>query len=176
MPKAEKIKRVEEPLIIRDAHIIYRNFAGAKGRYSAAGIRTFDVVIDDEHLATLLINDGWNLKPFKPRLDEEAMPGYHLPVVVAFEKYPPKVIMVTNIKANILGQEKVSLLDSADLIKCDLEIRPSNWVRDDGSHGVKAYLKTLYAVVKPDPFADDYSYLVFSEDGLDGGDLPTAEE
>ena len=160
----ERIKRIEEPIVIENAKIMYRNFAGAKQRYNASGSRSFDVVVEDERQAQLLMNDGWNLKPFKPRPDdeEETFRGYHLPVKVKFDgAQPPKIIMITNKKAVILTEETVSLLDSADILKCDMVIRPYNWVLDDGSHGVKAYLKTLYATIQVDPFFEKYSDIKF---------------
>lgn len=167
-PKAEKIKRVEEPILIQDAKIIYRNFAGEKQRYTAAGYRNFHVVIEDEELATMLMNDGWNLRAFKPRPDdEETMPGYHMQVVVSFEnQQPPKIVMITNKKGVILSEETVSLLDSAEILTCDLEIRPYNWKLESGQHGVKAYLKTMYVTIKADPFAEKYADIAFTNDPL----------
>ena len=174
----EKIKRIEEPIMVENAKIVYRNLAGQKKRYNASGSRGFDVVIEDEHYAQLLIKDGWNLKPFKPRPDDEdeAFRGYHLPVKVKFDSsQPPKIIMITNKKAVILTEETVSLLDSADILKCDMVIRPYNWSLDDGSHGVKAYLKTLYATIQLDPFAEKYSDIQFANGESIDEETPTQD-
>ena len=178
MSKPEKIKRIEDPILIENARIIYRNFAGEKQRYNAAGYRNFHVVIEDEGLATMLMQDGWNLKKFKARPDDEdVLPGYHMQVVVSFEsQQPPRIVMITNKKAVILSEETVSLLDSAEIIKCDLEIRPYNWQLATGEHGVKAYLKTIYATIKADPFAEKYSDLEFSKDVMAGtNELPVED-
>ena len=186
MPPKNKVHRVEDPILIQDAKIIFRNFVGEKRRFNAQGDRNFHVVIEDDGLATILISDGWNLKGFKARTDdEEPISGYHMEVSVNFEtSQPPKIVMVTESrtpdstsqdgfrkirKGVILSEETVGLLDSAEIVNCDLEIRPYNWGPDDnGKSGVKAYLKTLYATIKSDPFADKYSDMTLTNDPLSG--------
>ena len=184
MPPKARTNRVEAPLFLRDAKIIYRNFVGEKRRFNALGERNFHVIIDDEQLASMLMRDGWNLKPFKPRPDdEEAMPGYHMEVQVNFESsQPPKIIMITEVlvgsslteeganivrKGVILSEETAGLLDSAHIVKSDIEIRPYNWGPDDnGRTGVKAYLKTLWITIKADPFAEEYSDVILTNDPI----------
>ena len=164
---------VEEPILIENARIIYLNFKGEKRLYNNDGERNFHVIIEDEGYAQALLRDGWNLKTFKPRDDEEVLPGYHMEVTVGFKnpKKMPTIVMVTQLrngeeKGTVLTEDTVGLLDSAEIIRCDLEIRPSNWSNDNGS-GVKAYLKTLYATIKPNPFAEKYSHLRFNAASTD---------
>ena len=181
---AQKNNRAITPILIQDAKIIFRNFVGEKRRFNAQGDRNFHVVLEDEAIIDLLLKDGWNLKPFKPRTDdEEFIPGYHMEVAINFESsQPPKIVMVTETivqdpsspdgnkqirKGLILSEETVGLLDSAEIINCDLEIRPYNWGPDDnGKSGIKAYLKTLYATIKSDPFADKYRDVILANDPL----------
>lgn len=184
MPQKVRINRIEAPLFMKDAKIIYRNFVGEKRRFNKLGDRNFNVVIEDEQLATLLMKDGWNLKPFKPRPDdEEVIPGYHMEVAVNFESsQPPKIVMITEIlikdpsaedgvktvrKGVLLSEETVGLLDSAHILKSDIEIRPYNWGPDDaGRTGVKAYLKTLWVTIKADPFSEEYSDVILTNDPI----------
>lgn len=184
MPPKVRVNRIEAPLFMKDAKIIYRNFVGEKRRFNKLGDRNFHVVIDDEQLATILMKDGWNLKNFKPRPDdEEAMPGYHMEVAVNFESsQPPKIVMITEVqvkdplseegvktirKGVILSEETVGLLDSAQILKSDIEIRPYNWGPDDsGRTGVKAYLKTLWITIRSDPFAEEYSDVILTNDPI----------
>ena len=186
MPPKVRINRVENPILIEDAKIIYRNFVGEKRRFNKLGDRNFHVVIEDEGFATILMKDGWNLKAFKPRVDdEESMPGYHMEVAINFESsQPPKIVMITESripdsefpggfkkvrKGAVLSEETAGLLDSAEILKSDIEIRPYNWGPDDnGKTGVKAYLKTLYVTIKADPFADKYSDIVLTNDPIKG--------
>ena len=169
MAKNVAIKRIEEPLRMENAKIIWTNFAGVKGRYNQPGFRNFHLVIDDEELAQRMIADGWNLKRFKPREDDDVPPdGYHMQVVVAFDRgRPPKIILVTNESQTYLNEETVERLDSADILSCDIEVRPSNWSQPDGRHGVKGYLQTLYVVAREDPFAHKYQHLAIHSNQAD---------
>lgn len=178
MAKNVMIKRVEETLRMENAKIIWTNFAGVKGRYNQPGIRNFHLVIDDEELAQRLISDGWNLKRFKPRDDEDlASLGYHMQVAVNFEgRKPPKIILVTEEAQTFLNEHTVELLDSADIISCDIEVNPSNWIRPDGSHGVKGYLKTLYVEIVKDPFADKYKHLPLSSSNDENLDVQEKDD
>lgn len=142
-------------IIMRNARLIFRNFAGKADNFNAAGNRNFSVVIEDAELAEQLKGDGWNVKMRPPR-EEGADPLYYLPVKVNFGGYkPPKVYkvdldMAGNQKRKIqLDEESIDCLDYAELKKCDLKISPYIWEIGDKS-GVKAYLSELYACVQED--------------------------
>lgn len=156
-------------IIMRNARLIFRNFAGKADNFNAAGNRNFSVVIEDENLADQLRRDGWNVKMRPPR-DEDGSPLLYLPVKVNFGSYrPPKVFKVTldasgNQKKKIqLDEESVDCLDYAELKKCDLKISPYIWEIGDKS-GVKAYLTELYACVQEDEL--EALYGDYEEDGV----------
>lgn len=143
-------------LIIRDARIIFRNFAGEETQFNRAGDRNFSVVIDDIDEAMRLIEDGWNLKPLKKDPDDEI--AYHLKVTVRLDgNWPAKLFLVNRRGRPIrLDDNGVDKLDGDQLEKIDLTINGSNW-DVNGKTGVKAYLRDMYATLYEDELAREYS-------------------
>lgn len=146
---------VKNNITIRNAQIIFRNFAGRPGRYNAEGIRSFSVVIDDPEFADHLKADGWNVKG--GGVDDEGNErNPYLPVAVSFDPYPPRIMQFQDGGGEvIINADNAFMLDDAEIEYCDMVIRPYNWKRDDGSYGgVKAYLKDLKVVTRRDIFCD----------------------
>ncbi len=145
---------MKELLTIEDARIVFKNFEGAEDKYNRKGDRNFAVVIDDIDQANELIADGWNLKLFKPR-DDQDQPAYYLPVSVVMNSYTT-VKLVRSHDILDLDEDTVETLDNVELENIDLVLRPYDW-EVNGKTGRKAYLKTLYAVLAQDDFAEKYS-------------------
>lgn len=144
-------------LTIRNAKIIFRNFAGAEKAFNPKGRRNFSVIIDDANLARQLMADGWNLKPLKKR-DEDEDQRYHLSVAVNYGPYPPQITLVCGRTKTSLDESTVQMIDWADIEKVDLTIRPREY-EVGGRKGVKAYLKVMYVTVQEDELAADYADL-----------------
>lgn len=158
-------------LVLENARIVFRNFEGRPDKYNTrGGKRSFCVFLDDPEVMKQLQEDGWNVRILAPR-EEGDSPRYYLQVAVAYENIPPKVYLVTSKKRELLTADTVALLDHADIVGADLVISPYQW-SVNGHSGVKAYLKTLYATVEEDEFADKYAR--FDEPAFDvvGADAP----
>lgn len=156
-------------LIIENARIIFRNFAGAATNYNREGARNFCVILEDENVVENLIDDGWNVKYLKPR-DEDDQPTPYIQVSVNFDNIPPEVYTIME-KSNgkkirtKLDEDTVDTLDDVNIETVDLMIRPYHW-NVNGKGGVKAYLKKIYVTIDPDLLASKYA------DFEDDDDMP----
>lgn len=146
-------------LIMKNAKIRFRNFAGRPDEYTREGDRSFALVIEDEDLANKLREDGWNVKMRLPK-EEGAEPWYYLKVKVNFDGIPPKIVEVTSLNRVALNEDTVGILDTAELKRVDVEVSPYHW-DFGGRSGITGYLKTMYATIEEDPFAAMYDMTEF---------------
>lgn len=147
---------VSGQISIANAHLGYRNFAGAEGPYNKKGDRNF-VVFLEEQQAKDLAADGWNVKWPKEREDSDSdfVPQPYLQVSFTFTNFPPKIVLVTDGHSSRVGEDEVDMLDWAEIENTDIVIRPYNW-SVNGNSGVKAYLKALYVTLATDEFSSKY--------------------
>jgi hypothetical protein len=150
------MERVEGTLLIEEARLLFRNFAGEEGTYNAKGNRNFCVVLPEE-TAQEMESDGWTIKRLTPREDDENPAGTpYVQVKVGYKVRPPKVYMITSRGRTLLGEDTISMLDWVEVLKCDLIVAPYNWeVR--GQAGVAAYLRTMYITIQEDELDRKYA-------------------
>lgn len=147
-------------LQIDDARIIYRNFRGEASKYNRAGDRNFALLISDEELADRLADEGWNVK-IKPPREEGDAPFMYLPVKVKFNDRGPQVYLRSGNVTNRLDEESVSILDDIDILGVNMDIRPYDWVIQEGTKDEKsgrtAYLQSIEVIQEVDRFAARYA-------------------
>jgi prophage antirepressor-like protein len=143
-------------LKIENAYLLpgqFKNFSGEPGKYNNAGDRNFCVVIDPD-TAQVLLREGWNVKTL-PARNEGDEDRYYIKVAVSYDHIPPKVFMLSKRKKTLLDEETIGQLDYAEVTNFDLTINGAQW-NNNGKSGVKAWLKTMYATLSQDEFADKY--------------------
>ena len=147
-------------LMIENAKIIFRNFAGKEGMYNAEGDRNFCVLLDDD-MADKLVRDGWNVKTLKAR-EAEDTPQPYLQISVKYRGRsgntvrPPAIVMITSKGRTPLSEEECEILDWVDIANVDLIVRSFEWAVN-GKTGIKAYLKSIYITIQEDALALKYA-------------------
>ena len=149
-------------LQIDDARIIYRNFKGEGGKFNREGDRNFAVIIPNQEIADALITEGWNVKIKPPREDGDD-PFMYLPVKVKFNERGPHVYLKTGKRSNKLDEDSIACLDSIDILKVDLDVRPYDW-DVNGKQGRTAYLQGMDVVQDCDRFAARYAEEEYPEE------------
>lgn len=158
-----------ETLIIRDARILRKDFAGQKFNRNGK-IREFSVRIDDPEIAQRLAEDGWNIKILSPKEPGDE-PGYCLPVQARYDNFPPRVVVRRPGRPNQeLTEATIHHLDTLFIRQVHVNINPSHW-EVNGKSGIKAYLKSMIVDVDEDELM---SMLAESEYPAEesGGHLP----
>lgn len=151
---AKTVVKKDNSYTFFNAQLAFRNFSGEKSEINKVGERNFCLVITDTDVAETMKEEGWNIKQFKPR-DEDEIPNHYLPVAVRFDIKPPKVFKISGTRKTRLDEEAVGSLDFDEFENVDITVTPSNWtVR--GNSGIKAYLKTMYVTLVQDELAAKY--------------------
>lgn len=153
------LKVPTDNLVIEDAQITYRNFAGAEGQFNPAGARSFSVQIGSIEEAEALADLGWKVKIKKPREDgEDHQYPATLPVALKYHPkvQPPRVKMITSRGQTTLDEESIDMLDFMSIGKVDLIIRPFHWKMSSGE-GVKNMLVSIYVTIREDELELKYA-------------------
>lgn len=137
------------PVTLENRRIIFRNFAGAEGRFNPKGKRNFNVVLDDAE-AEAMLADGWNVKFLEPREEgDPRIPRLEVTVHYSERAQPPRVVLITSRGKTPLDESMLEILDWVEVENVDMILRPYEW-EVNGKTGVKAYLKALYLTMVED--------------------------
>lgn len=147
----DKDKRGRDLLIAEDAEIIsnFSNFRGLPSRYNAEGNRNFCLVIPEDMVDGML-HDGWNVKATRPK-NEEYQPQHYIQVNISWAKFPPSVRFITSRGETEIDESVIGQLDTAEIERMDMAISLSYRTKDDGSTGIKGYVRTMDVVLYEDP-------------------------
>jgi hypothetical protein len=145
---------LDDKLVLENAKLIFRNFAGQASQFNPEGKRNFCVLLDTD-LANQLKLDGWNVRWLEGRAEGDE-PQAYMQVSVSYDNYPPSVMIVTSKKKTLVGADEIQQLDWAEIKHVDLIVRPYSWEVND-KKGIKAYLKSMYVTIEEDEFAEKYS-------------------
>lgn len=145
-----------ENVVIEDARLLFRNFAGrADPPYNAEGDRNFCVILPGD-LADKMRSDGWNVKSLRVR-DEGDVPEAYVQVKVNYGTgRPPRCVLITETNKVDLGPDEVAVFDAADIKTADIILNPFAW-DVNGNTGVKAYLKSAFITINEDPLELKYA-------------------
>lgn len=146
----------DDTVVIENARIIFRNFAGKEGKYNREGDRNFAVLLDDQ-VAKDMEEDGWNIKWLEPREEGDPRQAY-IAVSVNFKGRPPRIVMITSRGRTPLSEDEVELLDWADIKTTDLILNPYSWAVS-GKSGIKAYLRSMFVTIAEDALELKYADL-----------------
>jgi hypothetical protein len=141
--------------MIEGANIVFRNFQGLEGMYNSAGDRNFAVILDPE-TASMMLEDGWNVKFLKSRDDDEEQGDAYISVAVSYRNRPPHVVMITSSARTNLSEDTIDALDWAEFENVDLIANAYRW-EVNGKTGIKAYLKSMYVTIKEDALQLKYA-------------------
>ncbi|QPL14713.1 hypothetical protein SEA_SCHWARTZ33_68 [Gordonia phage Schwartz33] len=167
-------------LMIENAKIIFRNFAGKEGMYNAEGDRNFCILLEPD-LAQTLEKDGWNIKTLRAR-EEDDEPQPYIQVSVKYRGRngnsvrPPTIVMITSKGRTSLSEEECEILDWVDIANVDLIVRPFQWAVS-GKTGIKAYLKSIYITIMEDELQLKYADVpeLNGAPQIEAGDTPPFE-
>lgn len=171
MNQLATITQRQDLLLIENARILFRNFAGAPSMYNAAGDRNFCILINPSD-APSLQQQGWNIKFLKPR-DPSEDPQPYMQVNVKYinregkpVRNPPRLVMVTSRGRTDLPEALAEMLDMVDLRNVDVTLRPYDHQMNGG--GRSAYLKTIVVTIEEDPLELKYQDVPVMEGGIAG--------
>lgn len=163
-----------ESITIEGATLVFKNFTGREGQFNQEGDRNFGVLLDTPD-AKELERLGWNVKYLRAR-EEGEEPQAWLPVGLKYRGRtgttvrPPTTVLIGSKGRTTLDEDTVEFIDQVDIETCDLIIRPYQY-DFNGRQGVKAYLQSIFVIVREDYLQLKYANVpeVGSQPAIDTG-------
>lgn len=146
-------------VMIDDARIIYKNFAGKGDKFNREGDRKFSLLFTSQEVADAFIEQGYNVKIKAPR-DEDDIPFMYMEVKVKFNNRGPIAYLKSGNNVRRLDEDTIAMLDNIAIESVDMDIRPYDW-EANGKTGRAAYLQSINVTQRiVDRFADRYGDIV----------------
>ena len=139
-------------LVLKDANIIFSNFAGKETKFTPEGKRSFTVEIPNPEVVDQMKGDGWNIRVLPAREGYDEDDRYVIDVNVSYKVAAPIVELISSKGVTEIGEDEIKMLDWAEVDKIDLVINPYKY-DFGGRTGIKGYL--------------DHMQVWLTEDGLD---------
>lgn len=143
-------------VLIDDAKITWRNFAGRKDDYNRNGDRMFHVIVDDPDIADELMAHGCNMK-IKHSEDRNEPPRMSFKVMVSYRFGEPTVYLKTGKNMRALTEDTIGILDGVDIERVDMDIYFGKEWTISGRTGRTAYLDKIIVIQEEDRFRDRYA-------------------
>ena len=153
---------IERPknLIMKEGKLLkggtWMNFSGEATKYSAAGQRYFNLMLDPES-AEGLKEAGWNVKWTKG--SEEYAPTPFIKVNISYANKGPDIKIITSESKKVtnITEKTIGMLDYAEIVSVDVNINPYHSPLCTDDFGYSAYLKSMNVYIVEDPIGDMYS-------------------
>lgn len=141
-------------ITVEDATIIFRNFSGKEGPYNKEGDRNFCLILPPD-VGAQMLEDGWNVRFLEAREEGDEDTPY-VNCAVRFDKFPPRVVMLTETTRTQLNESNIEVLDWTDIKTVDVIVNGSPW-SVNGKDGVKAYVQTMFVTIQEDVLEKKYN-------------------
>ena len=145
----DKDRKGREICVIEDARIFWTNFSGKPDRYNSAGHRHFCLAIPEDAAEDMKAS-GWNVKYTKPKNDNYS-PEPYIDVNISWAYKKPSVAFITSRGETIIEEDEIDILDTAEIEKINMALDLSYRTKDDGSTGIKGYVRTMDVTLYEDP-------------------------
>lgn len=133
---------------------VFSHFDGREDTFNPQGNHNFQIMLPDD-VAKSLLDEGWNVRTMPGY--EEGDPDEHLLKVNISYKYElPKIYLIKGERKLRADQSNLADIRRDTCERIDVIITPSRWVAN-GSTGITAYAKELYAKVKESRFSEKYA-------------------
>ena len=138
-------------VLIDNARITWRNFAGRRDDYNRNGEREFHVIVDDPDIAEELMARGCNMR-IKQSEDPNEPPRMSFKVKVSYRFGEPAVYLDNGRNVVSLTESSIGNLDRIDIDRVDLDIYFGKEWTVNGKTARTAYLDKIMVVQSVDRF------------------------
>ena len=139
-----------------------RNFSGREKKIDGRvrnneGNRNFLIELDPD-VYEKFKEENWNVGRFAAR-EEGIEPKGFMRITVSYYKAPPIIHLISDGVETLIGEDRVHMLDSMNILGLDMRCTAVNKQNKDGEWKKYAYVDEMWVTVAHDRFREKYSYL-----------------